>query len=92
MLKIIKNCRGWLSRRFNIIAYLTAENLAAIRLGLDDLHDAVYVVVELGAPTHEFRLLFRRGHDPARVDSLAQDSDLREQELDSGAVVPPENS
>ncbi len=28
MLKIIRNCCGWLSRRLNIAAYLTAENLA----------------------------------------------------------------
>jgi len=28
MLKIIKNCCGWLSRKVNIVAHLTAENLA----------------------------------------------------------------
>ena len=28
MLKIIKYCCGWLSRSFNVAAYLAAENLA----------------------------------------------------------------
>ncbi len=28
MLKIIKNSCGWLSRKLNVVAYLTAENLA----------------------------------------------------------------
>ena len=28
MLKIIKNFRGWLSRKLNIVANLTAENIA----------------------------------------------------------------
>lgn len=28
MLTIIKNCGVWLSRKFNIVANLTAENLA----------------------------------------------------------------
>ena len=28
MLKIAKNCYGYFSRKLNIVAYLTAENLA----------------------------------------------------------------
>ncbi len=28
MLEIIKNCRGWVCRKLNVVAYLTAENLA----------------------------------------------------------------
>ena len=72
MLSIINNCQVWLSRQFNIIEYLAAENLA--------LRQQLIVLKRNRARP---RL---REHDAARVDSGAQDSDLREQELNAGAV------
>jgi len=59
----------------------------AIRRGLDNFHHTVYLMIEGSAPTHEFCFLLRRRRDPAGVDARAQDSGLRDEELNASVVT-----